>query len=261
MRKQSWDEALRRRAREEGTRLTPEAEARFAEAMARGRRVETRQEAPKRRSWSWALAAGCALALLMLMWPVRDRVNGWPAPREADIVPITHNRALAPVVRLDATLLEGARVSGSFANDTEEIWLIEWTGQADETEAQTHLLWLEPGASCEDGMDAPEGTQTLRWSYRGYRVTAKMLHWLDAGDADERQEMMEAAFEAEALILSPGDWENGEAGEMALPLPDSYLAAHPETDALAYYQEKGILTAAFDLCQGENSVTLPEAEP
>lgn len=272
MKNREWDDALRRRARDEVWKLTPEAEARFQAAEARGRREAARPRAARKRrlpAFAWLVAAECALALLLILWPARDRVRG-PLPAAQDVEsmqPVTQGQqALAPRVDLRATLLEGreARADGSFVNETDEIWLIEWVSQLEGQQPRHRLLWLEPGASCEDAMTwgtAREG-QTLRWSYRGYRVTADVLHWLD-GDPlapgeegyDDQQDLMEEAHEAEALILAPGDWPGGQAGEMDLLLPDAYLAAHPGESALGYYLDKGMVEAAFDLCQGEGSVT------
>lgn len=272
MKNREWDDALRRRARDEMWKLTPEAEARFQDAAARGRREAARPRAERRRrlpAFAWLVAAECALALLLILWPARDRVRG-PLPAAQDVEsmqPVTQGQqALAPRVDLYATLLEGqeARAEGRFANETDEIWLVEWFAQLEGEQPRRRLLWLEPGASCEDATawGTARAGQTLQWSYRGYRVTADVLHWLDGdpltpGDEEyaAQQELLEAAFEAEALILAPGDWPGGQAGEMDLLLPDAYLAEHPGESPLGYYLDKGMVEAAFDLCQGEGSVT------
>lgn len=271
MKKTNWDDSLRRQAQKETWTLTPEAEAHFRSAAAQARRENAQPKADKRRFRTsvWVVAAECALALLLILWPARDRVRGpLPAAPETEAMhPVTQGQqALAPSVRLDATLLEGqeTRVQGTFGNETDEIWLIEWFSQLEDGKLGGHLLWLEPGASCEDAMTwepAQEGWR-LQWSYRGYRVTAAVLHWLDGerlvpGDADYagQQELLEAAFEADALILSPGIWPDGQAGEMTLLLPDAYLAAHPQESPLDYYLRKGMVQDASDLCRGEGSVT------
>lgn len=272
MKNREWDDALRRRAQHEVWKLTPEAEARFQAAEARGRRETVRPRAERRRrlpAFGWLVAAECALALLLILWPARDRVRG-PLPAAQDVgsmQPVTQGQqALAPRVDLRATLLEGqkARAEGSFANETAEIWLVEWVSQLEGEPPKSRLLWLEPGASCEDATawgTAQEG-QTLQWSYRGYRVTADVLHWVDGAPLapgeegyDDQQDLMEDALETDALILAPGDWPGGQAGEMDLLLPDAYLAEHPGESALGYYLDKGMVEAAFDLCQGEGSVT------
>lgn len=270
MKKTNWDDSLRRRAQKEAWALTPEAEARFRSAAARARRENAQPKPDKRRfrTFVWVTAAECALALLLILWPARDAVRG-PLPTVTEspaMHPVTQGQqALSPRVRLDATLLEGgeARVEGSFANETGEIWLIEWRSEREDGTSDSHLLWLEPGASCTDAMSwgTAQADSTLRWSYRGYRVTAAVLHWLDGErlaprDADyaDQQELLEAAFEADALILSPGVWPNGQAGEMTLLLPDAYLAAHPQESPLDYYLRKGMVQDASDLCRGEGSV-------
>ena len=272
MKNREWDDALRRRARDEMWKLTPEAEARFQAAEARGRREAARPRAERKKrlpAIAWLVAAECALALLLILWPARDRVRGpLPAARDAESMqPVTQGQqALAPRVDLYATLLEGqeARVEGRFANETDEIWLVEWFSQLEGKQPERRLLWLEPGASCEDAMawGTARAGQALQWSYRGYRVTADVLHWLDGerlapGDEEyaAQQDLMEAAFEADALILAPGDWPGGQAGEMDLLLPDAYLAEHPGESPLGYYLDKGMVESAFDLCQGEGSVT------
>lgn len=272
MKNREWDDALRRRARDEMWKLTPEAEARFQAAEARGRREAARPRAERKKrlpAFAYLVAAECALALLLILWPARDRVRGpLPAARDAESMqPVTQGKqALAPRVDLYATLLEGqeARVEGRFANETDEIWLVEWFSQLEGKQPERRLLWLEPGASCEDAMawGTARAGQALQWSYRGYRVTADVLHWLDGerlapGDEEyaAQQDLMEAAFEADALILAPGDWPGGQAGEMDLLLPDAYLAEHPGESPLGYYLDKGMVESAFDLCQGEGSVT------
>lgn len=272
MKNREWDDALRRRARDEMWKLTPEAEARFQAAEARGRREAARPRAERKKrlpAFAWLVAAECVLALLLILWPARDRVRGpLPAARDAESMqPVTQGQqALAPGVDLYATLLEGqeARVEGRFANETDEIWLVEWFSQLEGKQPERRLLWLEPGASCEDAMawGTARAGQALQWSYRGYRVTADVLHWLDGerlapGDEEyaAQQDLMEAAFEADALILAPGDWPGGQAGEMDLLLPDAYLAEHPGESPLGYYLDKGMVESAFDLCQGEGSVT------
>ena len=272
MKNREWDDALRRRAQDEVWKLTPEAEVRFQAAEARGRREAARPKVEHKRrvpAFAWLVAAECALALLLILWPARDRVRGpLPAVQDAGSMrPVTQGQqALSPRVEMYATLLEGqeARVEGSFANETDESWLVEWFSQLEGKQPERRLLWLEPGASCEDATawGTARAGQTLQWSYRGYRVTADVLHWLDGdplapGDEgyEDQQDLMEEALEADALILAPGDWPNGQAGEMRLPLPDAYLAAHPQESALGYYLEKGMVEEAFDLCQGESGVT------
>ena len=62
----------------------------------------------------------------------------------------------------------------------------------------------------------------------GYRVDADVLHWMD-GDwlrpGEEgyaaQQALITDAYENGALVLAPGNWENGMAGPMALVLPDA----------------------------------------
>ena len=104
---------------------------------------------------------------------------------------------------------------------------------------------LEPGASCTDRAAWPaEGEEAPAWRYTAYRVAAGVLHWMD-GDwlrpgedgYAAQQELITDAYENGALVLAPGDWENGMAGEMALVLPD----AMGNVSALETYLTAGLL--------------------
>ena len=141
--------------------------------------------------------------------------------------------ALAPQGEAHAASERGVwRAETRFFNDTQDIWLVSWSVDtaADMLESPDELIWLEPGASCTDYAAWPvEGEQeTPTWQYTAYRVDADVLHWMD-GDwlrpGEEgyaaQQALITDAYENGALVLAPGNWENGMAGPMALVLPDA----------------------------------------
>lgn len=220
-----------------------------------------------------AAGAGCmaALVLLLAQPPAEDRhgLSSIVSPAITQtVLPLAQQEYQeAPTVTADAQLaLDWARIQATLKNDTRDIWLVAWQADMDglPIEQPDLLIWLEPGAACTDRATWAalngvfETPARINWSYTGYRVTADVLHWMDGDwltpsqEGYERQQaLIKDAFENDALILSPGRWENGEAGEMDLVLPDAYLAAHPEQTALAYYLEKGMLEqASAELCSG-----------
>lgn len=191
-------------------------------------------------------AAACLAAVAL--WAVRtpvDRVlqttsDAGPAARRTafeTVLPLSDGEngtsGLAPQGEAHAASERGVwRAETRFFNDTQDIWLVSWAVDtaADMLESPDELIWLEPGASCTDYAAWPvEGEQeTPTWQYTAYRVDADVLHWMD-GDwlrpGEEgyaaQQALITDAYENGALVLAPGNWENGMAGPMALVLPDA----------------------------------------
>lgn len=191
-------------------------------------------------------AAACLAAVAL--WAVRtpvDRVlqttsDAGPAARRTafeTVLPLSDGEngtsGLAPQGEAHAASERGVwRAETRFFNDTQDIWLVSWSVDtaADMLESPDELIWLEPGASCTDYAAWPvEGEQeTPTWQYTAYRVDADVLHWMD-GDwlrpGEEgyaaQQALITDAYENGALVLAPGNWENGMAGPMALVLPDA----------------------------------------
>lgn len=191
-------------------------------------------------------AAACLAAVAL--WAVRtpvDRVlqttsDAGPAAQTTGfetVLPLSDGEngtsALAPQGEAHAASERGVwRAETRFFNDTQDIWLVSWAVDtaADMLESPDELIWLEPGASCTDYAAWPvEGEQeTPTWQYTAYRVDADVLHWMD-GDwlrpGEEgyaaQQALITDAYENGALVLAPGNWENGMAGPMALVLPDA----------------------------------------
>lgn len=216
----NFDASIRKKIAQENLRLTPEAEIRFEQSMARAR---MHTPARKRKTqWIAVASAACILLpviMLFALLPAQDTVQNAAAPADQpEMLPL-----IQPVVEI----AEGEALHARMQNPSDEIWLIEW--QADE---ERTLIWLEPGAECE------WRTEANTVCYRGLRVTADVLHWVDTeADEAEQQELIADAFANGALVLAPGGWENGEAGEMLLPLPDGV-----EGDAVEVYLNSGDLT-------------------
>ena len=205
---------------------------------------------PRRRAARLApLLTGAAVCLAAVaLWGARapvDRVlettsDAGPAAQTTGfetVLPLSDGEngtsALAPQGEAHAASERGVwRAETRFFNDTQDIWLVSWAVDtaADMLESPDELIWLEPGASCTDYAAWPvEGEQeTPTWQYTAYRVDADVLHWMD-GDwlrpGEEgyaaQQALITDAYENGALVLAPGNWENGMAGPMALVLPDA----------------------------------------
>ena len=157
--------------------------------------------------------------------------------------------ALAPQAEAAALPERGVwRAEARFFNDTQDIWLVSWSVDtaSEMLEPPDELIWLEPGASCVDQAAWPvegEPEQPV-WRYTAYRVTADVLHWMD-GDwlrpgedgYAAQQALITDAYENGALVLAPGNWENGMAGPMALVLPD----ALGNVSALETYLAAGLI--------------------
>ncbi len=249
MKHDPFDEALRSRAQAERFDTSPEADARLERAIRRGLRARPR---PTRLAPLMAGAAAClAAAALWLTQPPADRVSGnAPTAAPARFETVLPLASGAQEVRSEAhaTVENGVwRAEASFSNGSQEIYLVSWSVDTDETllEAPDALIWLEPGASCTDRAAWPaEGEEAPAWRYTAYRVAAGVLHWMD-GDwlrpgedgYAAQQALITDAYENGALVLAPGDWENGMAGEMALVLPD----AMGNVSALETYLTAGLL--------------------
>lgn len=266
-----FDRRMRSRAAQEPIRLKPEAEVRFEQAMARAR-TQPAEEARGKRHWGWklgaALAVQCALVLAILWFvPAQDRVKAalpMDAPKlvSSEMLPLAQSEP-APQAQVDAVYTqEGFQVVGSFRNQADDIWLMGWSAQTGDRRTGD-LLWLEPGAACVQHtvwQNLPAKVE-LHWQYQGYRVTADVLHWVDseAEEADQKT-LMEDAFACGALLLLPGDWENGAAGPMQLLLPESYQQANPNVTPLDYYLAQGLIEAQEGLCSAEGSAMCVRAD-
>lgn len=260
MKHDAFDESLRRRAQEELFEISAEADARVARAIRRGMRVDRK---PQRATWAAPLtAAVAAYAIAAVVWltqPITDRTVSIEADFSSQVfetvLPLTNGTAEEDEKNSDiatdasAAVERGVwRAEARFSNDTQDIYLVSWSvdGAADLLEPPDELIWLEPGASCTDYAAWPvEGEQeTPVWRYTAYRVTADMLHWMD-GDwlrpGEEgyaaQQALITDAYENGALVLAPGNWENGMAGPMALVLPD----AMGNVSALETYLAAGLI--------------------
>lgn len=235
-------------------------------AQLAGADKKRRAPARPRRAARWVpLLTGAAACLMVAaLWAVRtpvDRVR-----EEADDSPV-QTAAFETVLPL-ASGAEGASVSAlapqgealavadrgvwraevHFSNETQGIWLVSWSvdNASGMLEPPDELIWMEPGASCTDHAAWPaEGTQEMPfWQYTAYRVTADILHWMDGewlrpGEEGyaAQQALITDAYENGALVLAPGDWENGMAGPMALVLPD----AMGSISALETYLAAGLI--------------------
>ena len=162
-------------------------------------------------------------------------------------VPVT-----VPDVKLSAVIRDQELIAeAAFINQTADIWILHWeaglVGEGVQTAAPTPLIWLEAGvAFTDEAAWLLNGTQSssLDWHCAAYRVTADILQWLDEehlspGEEgyERQQELLQAAYEAGALIIAAGNWPAGSAGEIRLILPDNC----EETDVLSYYVTIGAL--------------------
>lgn len=268
MNKRTFDEQMKTRAAAEEMSLRAQVQERFADAADLARVHPA--DSPVRRSWKvrtlLALECAAAIALVLFLWPRQD-VTDQDLLSQQDIssamVPVTQPQyAKAPKVDFIVDAGQTIVLKTDVKNETDAIWLVEWQGQMkDDSASASQLLWMEPGTKCtERAWWQADGNIKLDMSYRGYRVTARVLHWMDGewlkedeeGYA-EQQSLIEAAFEAEALILAPGIWLNGKAGPMRLVLPARYQKEHPNVTPLNYYLEKGMLKDEYLLCSGGES--------
>lgn len=272
-----FDEKIRSRAQAEKMRLTVDAEERFRDGMEEAHIACAQcdvQKPGKKKALIWLVSAECILAALLIfaLLPARDVTDqaGFPQETQAAI-----SAAMQPVT-LPQVSFEGAALNGevslygAFRNQSDDIWLVEWTAQFHGDAAQSQgLIWLEPGAECTERIawKKADGETVITAAYRGLRVDARVLHWTEGGllapeeeGYQEQQSLLEDAFAAQALILLPGAWENGQAGPMQLVLPDRYRQEHPQQSAVEYYLSMGILKDQSALCSGEESIRLVNAE-
>lgn len=258
----SFDEQMRARARQDDMRIRGDVEQRLVYALRR-----SAAGTPEKRRWKLILAVEIAMALALLMLLVRpadDITCVGMLPQATNLpamIPVTQGTVdgqpeiFADITFTGDTVQLHARMTNAKDDD---IWLIDCQAALDGADRQParRLIWLEPGAEYRQEY-AWQGMQTdaaqVRWTFTGYRVTAHTLHWMDGqsfpGDEDyeEDQSLLRDAFAAEALILHPGDWQSGQAGEMRLVLPDD----QPQ-DPLSYYIEKGMLTEG---CSADETLT------
>ena len=226
-----FDRKMRDRAAQEEMQVNAAAEARMADRLYSAPEPKKKKEREINILAVPAVLGGVAAALILLLafftQPQTDSTLG-VLPSETHLpqmVPVTQGKLdEKPVVSSDI-VFEG------------DIWLIAWQPLLEGVVQQpvSQLIWLEPGAMCSqtyewNGVEAQSAT--VRWQYTAYRVTAHTLHWM------EDEAVLQDAFDAGALILQPGDWPNGQAGEMNLPLPKGQTQ-----DPLSYYIEKGMLSA------------------
>lgn len=258
----AFDEQLRKMAQEE--RWTPSAKARaeLCQAMRTGA-----PHAPGKRRWHLpALAAGLAAAAVLVALafrpPMDVQTGGLLSTQQQDGFVLADGETPLPVTVPEGKINilsaeKGVSAQATFTNQTADIWLLQWDAQlladASQTRAAMPLIWLEAGVSFTDQAEwtlseaLPGGQARVEWSYTAYRVTADILQWLDEEwltpgqeGYEEQQDLIQAAYEARAIILSAGNWPVGSAGEMRLVLPDGC----EEEDVLDYYVRIGALEKA-----------------
>lgn len=274
-----FDRMIHKRITEEKTELTLSAQENFRDAMDEARIHQARQRNKKKKTIAWIVSLECiaAAALMLFLLPARDLTDQGLLPQQsqqeisATMVPVTQpEKPLAPTVSMEAAAVNGAAsLWFDLQNHSDDIWLIECVTQAQGDAAENvRLIWLEPGAECRETLIWTNAGEEISISaqYHGLRVMADMLHWLDGEPlslAEERyqeqQSLMEAAFAARALILSPGEWENGKGGVMNLLLPESWKQANPGQSTVAYYLDQGMLEDGSKLCGGSRVFQLTMA--
>lgn len=241
-----FDRKMRDRAAQEEMQVNAAAEARMADRLYSAPEPKKKKEREINILAVPAVLCGVAAALILLLafflQPQTDSTLG-VLPSETHLpqmVPVTQGKLdEKPVVSSDI-VFEGdtVRMTTWLENPVDDdIWLIAWQPLLEGAVQQpvSQLIWLEPGAMCSqtyewNGVEAQSAT--VRWQYTAYRVTAHTLHWM------EDEALLQDAFDAGALILQPGDWPNGQAGEMNLLLPKGQTQ-----DPLSYYIENGMLSA------------------
>lgn len=277
MNNQTFDEALRRRMEKEEFVVNPAVEEQIRQTLrSPAARDETRRVARRSLRLVPAFAAlmVTAAVALTLAQPPRDATNGQTSPVERPVIAAAtgaenRNVAFDPAPRVNIGVRYAGRkaeFTAEIVNHTQSTWVIQWGTSVEHHEqngwtqarAPEPFLWLEPGASCSDqavwlAFESVPQTLACGWQYTGYRVDSGMLFWIDGyrqpGDEGytEQQMLLEEAFNADSLLISAGEWENGEAGAVELVLPERYQRLHPGETALQYYLDTGALN--------ENSVT------
>lgn len=242
-----FDEKMRRRAAQEDWHTSPETDARLRRSL-----HSAVAERPRRRRLLFAVPIVAAAAALMLLCirPAPDARNqqGLLPSATPAFVPLAQGAAdELPTVTADYTFAgDVVQLSVKMSNEKDDdIWLAEYQAQLNGQTVRM-LIWLEPGAQYQreyTWQDVQQDTADVQWSLAEYRVTAHTLHWMetqayrDDEDYEVDQAILRDACAAGALILRPGEWENGEAGEMELLLPDEFAGE----DALTYYATHGML--------------------
>lgn len=242
-----FDEKMRRRAAQEDWHTSPETDARLRRSL-----HSAAAERPRRRRLLLAVPIVAAAATLMLLGirPAPDARNqqGLLPSATPAFVPLAQGAAdELPTVTADYTFAgDVVQLSVKMSNEKDDdIWLAEYQAQLNGQTVRM-LIWLEPGAQYQreyTWQDVQQDTADVQWSLAEYRVTAHTLHWMetqayrDDEDYEVDQTILRDACAAGALILRPGEWENGEAGEMELLLPDEFAGE----DALTYYATHGML--------------------
>lgn len=259
-----FDERVRAKTQKEVFTPTLEAEGKLAQAMREGTAewaLQPRKKVVSLRRAAASAAAVAAVLMLVFLQPFSDSKLGGERQMTAAQPAFTPIPVTVPEVFINA-MQTGACLdtSAAFSNHTGDIWIIQWNlGLKRDDHPQRTLpvktIWLETGITYTDHEpvwyeegDWPSPVQ-VHCRYQAYRVTAKILHWMDGewlrpgqeGYA-EQQSLMEDALAAGAIILYPGDWPEGESGEMTLLLPDSLS----QEDPLAYYAENGMLERVLD---------------
>lgn len=264
MKDNRFDEWIRHKAQKEAFTPTLEAETKLTQAIRAGGSQWPSKARKTASSMHWLAAGAAAVAavlVLLLFTPFSDSRMGMEQLTAAQPaftpVPVT-----LPEVFLEAHQ-HGSRLdtAAAFSNHTGDLWIIRWNLALEREghsvrELPAEMIWLETGITFTDNEtfffeagDWPDGVR-LQCGYQAYRVTAKMLHWMDGewlrpgqDGYEEQQSLMESAVAAGALILYPGEWPEGSSGEMKLLLPDSAPKSSPE-EILGYYVQNGMLEEA-----------------
>ena len=274
MNHQAFDAQMKQRAQKEVLTVNAEAQQRFQLAMQAG--AQRMNQSRGRISWQRVLAVSAAVAMIaaafFLIQPPSDQFNRTAVTSDQTIwntpVPVTVPECTVSLSVSNRMMHAEATLS----NHTGDIWLMQWDAQpirsAQKVAGPTGLIWLETGIAFSDhaswkltGGWEEQPAQAL-WTFTGYRVAEKMLHWIEgewllpgSEGYDAQQMLIEDAFANGALILAQGDWPEGTSGEMQLVLPDSFQQEHPEMDALSYYVQTGVLIKE---AQGQGISTVQE---
>ena len=243
-----FDERMKQRAQQEEMRLDPVMEERMEEKLYSAEEPKKKKELEVNIMALYAVLGGVAAALILMLaflsQPKDDSMLG-VLPNEThlpQLIPVTQGKLdEQPVVSADVAFSGNAiQMTAWLENPVDDdIWLIDWQPSLEGAEDQPkrQLIWLEPGAmftQTYEWKDQAADQVNVRCRYTAYRVTAHTLHWM------EDEALLQDAFEAGALILQPGEWANGQAGEMQLPLPEGQT-----DDPISYYIKKGMLTEGF----------------
>lgn len=274
MNHQAFDERMKQRTQKESFTASAEAQKRFQYAVQAG--AQHMNQSPAANPWQRWLALSAAVAMIAVfgffIQPPSDQFSSSAVVSDQNLmptpVPVTVPECEVSLSVSNRTMQARAKLS----NHTGDIWLMQWDAQPSRSAQQlagpTGLIWLETGITFVDyaswkltGGWEEQPAQAL-WTFTGYRVEEKMLHWIEGewllpgSEGYEAQQMLiEDAFANGALILAPGDWPEGTSGEMQLVLPDSFQRAHPEMDALSYYVQTGVLVKE---AQGQGMVSVQE---